>query len=179
MTEPRFGLQEGRHGKAGHHMALKALLMAMAFSALATACGPAADRGSTEAEAQAGAAFVPVYPGATIKTQMTQETVGNEKGSLLVLETPDPVAGVAAFYDRHAQREGMIPNMIVDEDDSAIRIFANRPAAPGKPGREGGMVSISRNADDSLTSIVITSGRSALSEVTKIPDVVEVPMPME
>jgi hypothetical protein len=100
-------------------------------------------------------AFAPVYPGAVIRTQISDVAGrdGEAKGLLLVLLTQDPVAKVAAFYDGKAKAAGVKPAMIVDGSDSAVRIIGSADEKA-----EGALIAISKSDDGAGTEIVITSG---------------------
>jgi hypothetical protein len=100
-------------------------------------------------------AFAPVYPGAVIKTQISDVVGGGDKGKglLLVMQTADPVAKVAAFYDAKAKEAGVTPGMFVNDADSAVRIIGS---ADGKA--EGALIAISKSDEGAGTEIVITSG---------------------
>jgi hypothetical protein len=103
-------------------------------------------------------AFAPLYPGATVKTRISDVAGkdGSSKGLLLVMNTPDPVAKVAAFYDEKAKAAGVKPGMYVNEKDSAVRIFGSG-ASEGRSA-EGALIAISRADEGPGTDIVITSG---------------------
>ena len=99
-------------------------------------------------------AFAPAYPGARLRTQVSDGKTGG-RGGLVVFETADPVEKVAAFYDARAQELGVKPGMVVNEKDSAVRIFAGRD---GKDKAGGALVAISRSEKGLGTEIVITAG---------------------
>lgn len=100
-------------------------------------------------------AFAPLYPGATVKTRIGDVAGkdGEAKGVLLVMQTADPVAKVAAFYDAQAKAAGVTPGMFVNDTDSAVRIIGS---ADGKA--EGALIAITKSEDGPGTEIVITSG---------------------
>ncbi|WP_199553673.1 hypothetical protein [Sandaracinobacteroides hominis] len=102
-------------------------------------------------------AFAPAYPGATVKTQIgdTASPDGKAKGSLVIFSTADPIAKVAAFYDAKAKELGLKAGMVVNDNDSAVRIFGT-----GNSGdkTEGALIAISKSDDGKSTEIVITSG---------------------
>jgi hypothetical protein len=105
-------------------------------------------------------AFAPAYPGARLATQIAGDD--GDRGALLVFETSDPVEKVAAFYDMAARTSRARARMIVNEPDTAVRIFGGSD----KRG-EAAMIaisrdrSISRDSDGPLTEIVITAGLAA------------------
>lgn len=100
--------------------------------------------------------FAPIYPGASVKTQLADASGKGANGGMWVLETSDPVAKVAAFYDEQAKKAGVKPGVFVNEKDSAVRIFGNESGATGKA--EGALIAISYDEADKLTKIVITAG---------------------
>ncbi len=100
-------------------------------------------------------AFAPAYPGASVKTQLSGiESEDSGKGQLVVFNTSDPVAKVAAFYDAQAKENGAKAAMVVNEADSAVRIFGGE----SRDEKAGALIAISKSEDGSGTDIVITSG---------------------
>lgn len=101
-------------------------------------------------------AFAPPYPGAAVKTQITEPTNmgGKPTGSVVIFLTPDPVAKVAAFYDARAKDAGVKAGMIVNDPDSAVRIFGEE----GGSKSDGTLIAISKSDEEPGTEIVITSG---------------------
>jgi hypothetical protein len=97
-------------------------------------------------------AFAPAYPGARLATRIGGGEAGGGKGALLVFETTDAVEKVTAFYDARAKEAGAAASVVVNEADSAVRIFG------GKDHEKGAMVAISKSEDKPGTEIVITSG---------------------
>ncbi len=116
----------------------------------------------TAAEATGLPEFAPRYPGSTIKTQETDKTVGDLKGTMVVLETPDSVEKVIGFYDARAKSAGVKAGLRVDEDDSAVRIYES-----GGIDGKGGMISVGPGEDGKTTTIVITAGQSAIAAVQR------------
>lgn len=109
-------------------------------------------------------AFAPLYPGASVKTQVADVAgpkADGAKGGMWLLETSDPVEKVAAFYDEQAKKAGVKPGMFVNETDSAVRIFGSDGKGNGNKA-EGALIAISKDEEDGLTKIVITAG-SAIS----------------
>lgn len=102
-------------------------------------------------------AFAPAYPGAKVTTRLS-DPQGRPDAGMWVMETADPVEKVAAFYDAHAERTGLKPGMFVNEDDSAVRIFAGRNATDNGVKGTGALIAISREAGEDITRIVITAG---------------------
>lgn len=165
-----------------------AMVLAVGLGLMAAACkepAKTADGAGSEAVSAGGSAagaganasalpeFAPVYPGAIIKTQVTEPTLGNAQGTMVVLETPDSIEAVIGFYDAKAKSLGVKPELVVNEVDSAIRIYGESEASAGK----GGMISVSPGDDGKSTSIVITSGQSAIPAVRKVPMPMPVPVP--
>lgn len=99
--------------------------------------------------------FAPVYPGATVTTQMGKPGEGGVTGRLVVMESKDPVDKVAAFYDAKAKEAGITPSMFVNETDSAVRIYGG---ADGDERAGGALIAISKAEDGTGSEIVITSG---------------------
>lgn len=159
-------LPRARRGLAGGgpHLALAAFA---AIGLMTTACKDQTSSAGTASETPAQTVrlpdFAPVYPGATIRKQVTEATLGDAQGTMVVLDTADPIRTVAAFYDARAQEAGLKASLIVDEDDSAVRIY-NSGGIDGK----GGMISISPGTDGTGSSIVITAGQSAISAVERM-----------
>ena len=118
-----------------------------------------ADDGESLELSTALPAFAPAYPGARLRTQLSDGNSDGKnggKGGLVVFETADPIEKVAAFYDARAKEHGMKAAMVVNEPDSAVRIFSGKS---GKDGRAGGaLVAISRSKTGDNTDIVITAG---------------------
>lgn len=127
-------------------------------------------------------AFAPLYPGASVKTRLADVAGSGKdgaKGGMWMLETSDPVEKVAAFYDEQARIAGVKPGMVVNEKDSAVRIFGS--AGEGKGGKskdraEGALIAISHDETDKLTKIVITAG-SAVSRADGVA-AADIPEPM-
>ena len=103
-------------------------------------------------------AYAPAYPGARVRTQLSDGNSGGKggKGGLVVFETADSIETVAAFYDARAKEHGMKAAMVVNEPDSAVRIFSGKSGADGRAG--GALVAISRSDKGDSTDIVITAG---------------------
>lgn len=103
-------------------------------------------------------AFAPAYPGATIKTQISDGFGPSQdgKGLLLVMVSSDPVDKIAAFYDEKAKAAGVKPGMFVNDANSAVRIFGN--ASDGGRGPEGALIAITKSDEGPGSEIVITSG---------------------
>ena len=99
-------------------------------------------------------AFAPAYPGARLVTRVSDGNRGRG-GGLMVFRTEDSVEKVAAFYDARAKELGVKAGMVVNEADSAVRIFAGRD---GKDKAGGALIAISRSDEGAGTEIVITSG---------------------
>ncbi|TPE59088.1 hypothetical protein FJQ54_14940 [Sandaracinobacter neustonicus] len=98
-------------------------------------------------------AFAPAYPGARVRTQLA-DAANSSKGGLVVFETADSIEKVAAFYDARAKEQGVKAVMVVNEPDSAVRMFAGKAGA----GKGGALVAISRSDEGKATDIVITAG---------------------
>jgi hypothetical protein len=108
-------------------------------------------------------AFAPAYPGARLTTRIADNKDG-KRGSLLVFRSEDPVDKIAAFYDARAKEAGIEPAMIVNEADSAVRIFGGND---GQDRKSGALIAISSSDEGSGSEIVITSGM-APAEVARM-----------
>jgi hypothetical protein len=98
-------------------------------------------------------AATPAYPGAAIKTQIASaSSKDGGSGQIVVMTTGDPIAKVAAFYDANARAKGIAATMIVNDGDTAVRIYGDEKRG------EGAMVAITREKGEDQTEIVITSG---------------------
>lgn len=102
-------------------------------------------------------AFAPAYPGARVTTRIGDSALpdGTAKGSVVIFSTPDPVAKVAAFYDAKAKELGLKAGMIVNDEDSAVRIFGT---GDKDDKAEGALIAISKADDGKGSEIVITAG---------------------
>lgn len=115
----------------------------------------APEKPAEKANTGVAAAYLPTYPGATVKAQLQSP---GEKGGVIVMVTDDPVSKVAAFYDAKAKEAGIQPATFTTDEDSVVRIFGDSASA------SGGLLAISRRDDAAGSEIVITFGRAGPSE---------------
>jgi hypothetical protein len=118
-------------------------------------------------------AATPIYPGATIKTQIASSSdEEGGKGRLIVMTTSDSLEKVVAFYDARAKEAGATASMIVTDEDSAVRIYGDDKSDSGS------MVGMSRDPGASLTEIVITVGKGPNVVVAGVKEGLPPPPPL-
>ena len=131
------------------------LLSVSALMAVA-ACNPAPSRKAPEKpveKADSGSfmpVYLPQYPGATVKAQIAAP---GGHGGVIVMETPDPVDKVVAFYDARAKESGVRPSTFTTDSDGAVRIYGDSGSA------SGGLLAISPSDEGPGSEIVLTMGR--------------------
>ena len=134
------------------------LFATLAVSALlaVTACNtapsfPAPEKPAEKAQSRtAMPAYLPQYPGATIKAQML--TPGGH-GGVLVMETTDAIDKVIGFYDGKAKEAGVSASIFTSDKDGAVRIYGDSMSA------SGGLLAVSPRDDGPGSEIVLTMGR--------------------
>ncbi len=94
-------------------------------------------------------AWGPVYPGGKVVSTMSG-IMGSGSGKTVSIETGDPAAKVAAFYDARLAAAGIKPTMATDSVDAAMRMI------PGDKGTAG-MIAVAKK-DEGGSTVMLSYG---------------------
>ncbi len=109
--------------------------------------GSALDRSASEISAMLPP-WAPLYPGSRAVSAMKGSDGQGAGGAALVVETRDPLAQIARFYDERIAASGMEAQMRADQPDNVIRVVGD------SDGKRATMISASDGGD--LRTISIT-----------------------